>query len=101
MGGIPVADTVEGVQNIRRLQARSAIYRLLVAYFAIVCLNSFSVVLLIWLQAVGVTHLEDKILGALALGPLGLDRILIAGREQVRRSLFPAAQAEMLGNLIA
>ena len=88
MGGIPVADTVEGVENIRRLQARSAIYWLLIAYFAIVCLNSLSVVLLIWLQAVGVTHLEDKILGALALGTGGLGAGSLVFTSPIR-ALFP------------
>jgi hypothetical protein len=69
---IPIARTPHEVERIRRLQARSAIYKILIAYFAVVCLNAASVIALIWLQAFNTIQLPESILGALALGTGGL-----------------------------
>jgi hypothetical protein len=81
---IPTAQTPKEIDDIRRLQTRSAVYYLLVAYFVVVALNAVSVVLLVWARALGWSDIDYTAIGALAVGTGGLGAGSFAFQAPIR-----------------
>jgi hypothetical protein len=73
---------------VHAVLSKRSIFKVLIAYLIIVCLNAASLLALLWLQAFGLVSLPWQMYAALAVGTAGLGAGSLAFQAPIK-TLFP------------